>query len=89
MSRINEMLRNGNPSNELGDKFLAEYKVMNTAINEYDIMKMAGVASCPECGKAIGKMPTDQKCPSCGQFINKVASKEIDFGYLVENLRKG
>jgi len=89
LQRINEILTKGDISDKLGEKFLAEYKILTTAVNEYDIMKMAGVANCPGCGKAIGKMPADQKCPECGQFINKVASKSIDFEYLVNNLRKG
>lgn len=77
LSRINTMLKSGKISDELGERFLAEYKSLSEFVSKNKAMANGGMVHCDNCKMIVDKMPENGKCQKCGQFIHKVTQHPI------------
>lgn len=86
MKSINDMLRSGNISDALGDKFCEEYKKLSRfVVSKNAAMANAGLIHCDNCKSIIDDSECDDdeesenvvysKCAKCGRFINKSNGK--------------
>lgn len=81
MKSINDILHNGNISDELGNNFCMEYKkLLQFMQNKSQMLKDAGVVICDNCksiifddaqGDGVEENPGTSKCANCGRYVNK------------------
>lgn len=77
MEKINNLLHNGNASDEICEAFCVQYKKMAEFMKSKSaLLKQLGVVHCANCQQVMDtkNIPEDQmygKCPSCGRFVNK------------------
>lgn len=71
MKKINDLLHNGNPSDELGEKFCTEYKRLAMFMEtKSEALKAMGVVHCDGCKMIILDPMNEGKCDKCGRFVN-------------------
>ncbi len=95
MERINNLLHNGNASDELCEKFVTEYKKLNEFVTKHAGLKALGIIHCDSCKALLADMKAEGmgygKCPGCGKFVNSstgaMKSHSIITDSLIQNFK--